>query len=332
MEIAGEGRWILLSYAIFALLSYYLRLEEQQKLIHLLYIVAALVSIYTIQNAFFGYDFIRGEMNPYQMQDGSGLYRARGFFRNPLTYAYSMGMLFCFLSAHYWYCIKNQSSRLIKILFAGALVAIFIGLMLTLTRGLWLSLVFTLVLMAIQIGRVFTLRLIVSLTVVAIFIAFLFPFMFERAQSIIDLKDQSNYQRIDIWRANWEMFKDHPLIGVGVDQNDNHLSKYYSKLNIQSEFYSHAHNNYFQVLAGNGALGFICFIMMLWGFLKPTLIRLSAAGVDSYKQALLLGCFGAQIIFLFSGLTESTFIDNEVWHMFMFLWLFQKNGVLSVDS
>lgn len=69
--------------------------------------------------------------------------------------------------------------------------------------------------------------------------------------------NRSNVDRIWTWKASWDMFKDHPVNGVGL----NNWGWYYRnagyKYDEEKQNLPHAHSNYMQLLAETGIIGFL---------------------------------------------------------------------------
>ncbi len=131
-----------------------------------------------------------------------------------------------------------------------------------------------------------------------------------RLLSIWDPYLPSNYTRFALWRAGWEMFKDHPLFGVG----DIDLREYYIKYKrpFDKEIQGHMHNNFVHVLVTLGAFGFLAVIFL---FVKIILIELKIYNERkniSFISSYALGAVGCFAAFLFSGLTEMNFGDHEI--------------------
>lgn len=74
-------------------------------------------------------------------------------------------------------------------------------------------------------------------------------------------------ERVAYQNMAWEMFKDHPLIGIGYNNFQLH-SKGYDLHNNGTELFAKVHNIYLLVLAETGALGAFCFLMCLFWILK----------------------------------------------------------------
>jgi O-antigen ligase len=77
--------------------------------------------------------------------------------------------------------------------------------------------------------------------------------------------NRSNVDRIWAWKASWDMFKDHPANGVGL----NNWGWYYRnegyKYDEETQNLPHAHSNYMQPLAETGTIGFLG-LLYFYGF------------------------------------------------------------------
>jgi hypothetical protein len=131
-----------------------------------------------------------------------------------------------------------------------------------------------------------------------------------RLLSIFDPYNRSNFTRLALWRAGWEMFKDHPLFGLG----DIDLAKYYLKYKrpFDKEIHGHLHNNYFHFLATLGLFGFLAltflFVKMFTVMGKHFKETNDVPFINSYA----LGAIAGLACTLFAGLTELNFWDQEI--------------------
>lgn len=68
-----------------------------------------------------------------------------------------------------------------------------------------------------------------------------------------------------MWKAAILIFKEHPILGVGLNNYDDALLALYKKGLVSKLviIFSHAHNEYICVLATGGVLGFFMTIFML---------------------------------------------------------------------
>lgn len=68
--------------------------------------------------------------------------------------------------------------------------------------------------------------------------------------------DGSNLGRFDVWTSSINMFKDHPVIGVGIGQWRTKYEESY-RLPSENQHLYHAHNNFIQLLGEVGILGLL---------------------------------------------------------------------------
>jgi O-antigen ligase len=125
--------------------------------------------------------------------------------------------------------------------------------------------------------------------------------------------DHSNNTRVHLWQGHWAIFQDNPVFGVGLLEGDKFLPEYFARLDIQEEFYSHAHSNYLQWLSGTGLIGLILYLYIAWFFAKGAW---DLRRRDSWGWGLLL----AQLYFHLGGISEASFFDGEVNHFIVFVW------------
>jgi probable O-glycosylation ligase (exosortase A-associated) len=74
--------------------------------------------------------------------------------------------------------------------------------------------------------------------------------------------DESSRLRLEGWKAGWEMFLDHPILGVGANTFGWAHAEYYSP-----EFQRNslkAHSMYFQIIAELGFVGVVSFVGLLF--------------------------------------------------------------------
>ena len=194
------------------------------------------------------------------------------------------------------------------------LIPIFLSMILTQSRNVFLATFVSFIIYGIVINRKFLLAFIVVLVFVWLFS----PSDFQsRIMSIGNIDHPSNKSRLIMWDVGLIMFYDHPFTGVG----DSHVSDVY-KLYKEPEFHgegSHLHSNFLMILATTGIFGFICYIgMMISIFLKQLKLysKEKEPGID---RALLFGSVLVMISFNIAGVFEWSFGDHEVMTVFFFL-------------
>ena len=202
----------------------------------------------------------------------SGMSRANAFYGHPMTLG---GWLCIFLpllliefferkllGKYYWmagiaFCICNAA-----LIFNG-------------TRGAWLAVAIVCAMLLIY----YMFKSKRNMSIIIIFVVLITSILINNAKFMYRLdtiddfnKYQSNTERILIWQSAWNMFKDHPVLGVGLGQyTENYREKYVSPL-AKEPHLTHAHNNFMQMLAENGIVGFAGFLIMFGYIIFKNLI------------------------------------------------------------
>lgn len=109
-----------------------------------------------------------------------------------------------------------------------------------------------------------------------------------------------NTRRVDIWRATWEMFKDHPVVGVGFGGYWVAIPQYHDASGEYTP--QQAHNDYLELLASGGLIGFALLLCFVFVFLRRARATLRG-GDDAFRRAAcvgaLAGLFGVAVHSLF---------------------------------
>lgn len=202
---------------------------------------------------------------------------------------------------------------------AGALLLQCIAIVLTMTRGAWIALaggLSTVVVMARK--RVMTWSVVGLLTVL---VAFAFVNFKQEGRSIPQLLhsglDKDASTRLVLWDIAWQLFKEHPLLGVGMGDYSIEADKMLAGRKVTTTV--DTHNVYLHVLATRGLVGFVPFVLF-WFVLLRELVRLmrrKERGTLDYQYA--VGAIAATVAVLLGALTELNIDDSEVFMAFMFM-------------
>lgn len=286
------------------------------------------VAVYAVFQSITGIDLMRlGSERAVQPLGSPGsslkIWRSAGFFGSPMQYAYIVGMHSCFPLSYILLHRKkvNETNSSLMKLSNAAFVIIFLSLLTTFTRGAWLAAAVAYTFMIIIADRRKG-AIVTSAFASLILILFsIVPVLKDRVISVFDVNYSSNVDRVFIWKMNWEMFKDYPLLGIGYHQNEVRGAEYAAKLGQPDAFIGHAHNNYLQMLAGTGMLGLIVYLLMIGYFfwLNWTVYR-KLDGKLLWPRTLALACLGAQVYLHVGGLTECNFKAGATNHNFMIVW------------
>lgn len=325
----AELRWIFSFGGLLTALFCFVSQRSYEKVLNRWCLIFAfillLIGAYGCFQYFYGQDLLRGSRHVVPLAvdlPDFKRFRPIGFFRDTLTFAASIGMASAFLFAGGLRALRRKEMGWF-ILFAIACFFTVASSYLTLSRGLWIAVVPALFVMAfIAHRKIFgVLMLLVALAFGSWY--FVSPTMQSRvAQMNPSANDQSINHRYMLWQSNFEMFKDHRFWGVGYENTVARVAEYHERLGFEGAIISHAHNNYLNVLASNGAIGlglYLVFILAgLWYSFKNW--RHWHYNSESWLGDLSLASLGAQIVPIIGGLTEYNFGDAEVQYQLLF-WM-----------
>jgi O-antigen ligase len=230
----------------------------------------------------------------------SGDLRASAFFGHPMTFAGWMCVYLPVLAIMFFDVkVVGKWRWLAGVLF----LVVTAALLFNATRGAWLAMIVVLSLLML----IYSLR---DKRIAAFYLLFVFAlgtclhtsaYLAERLNSSTNL--QANRQRVLIWTGALNMFKDHKLLGVGLGQyKDNYQKKYILPQATEPKL-EHAHSNLLQMLAENGLIGFLGFILLAgyivcrnfldwWRTRSPYALMAVSATVGLFLQGLTEYNFG----------------------------------------
>jgi O-antigen ligase len=145
------------------------------------------------------------------------------------------------------------------------------------------------------------------------------PVFRDRAVSILDRSHSSNKERLHMWRAGEDMWKSHPILGIGPGNVKSASVGYQTPEEKVWGPWGHLHSLYMNFLAERGLLGLAAFFLFIGALLLELWQAWRRSTGDlwrsSFLQAVLLGVLG----FLISGLTETVYNTAVVMMTFYFV-------------
>ena len=166
-----------------------------------------------------------------------------------------------------WLTVMQTKTPVKKYLLSSLLIVTG-GLLFNGTRSAWLTVLIVSVLVTFLASRNKK-KYIAGSVVVFCFVGFVFanvPQLRERLNSIGDPTTNSRIERVFGWQGAWEMFRDHPLTGVGQGHYRELYKAQYKPLGAREDLH-HAHNNFMQILAESGIAGMVPYTLMMLYFL-----------------------------------------------------------------
>ncbi len=133
----------------------------------------------------------------------------------------------------------------------------------------------------------------------------------------------SDQARVGCWRGALAAFEERPVLGYGYKNYEKHSSEIKKRYNFPPEqrpnFKAHAHNNFLEILATTGTLGFLSFMswIIFWG-------------IDLWrrKDTVAQMVFPFIICFVVGGFTQVTFNDSENAYLFLLVFALSQIRVL----
>ena len=198
-----------------------------------------------------------------------------------------------------------------------ALVIVNWTLILTLTRGSWVALAVAFGVLVVLRGR----RRTLLLGLVALFVAIaLAPASWQtRAQTIGDLRDPSNYDRLCMLEAGAYMVRERPLFGIGPNVVRQRYAVYRHPTAPRYSF-THLHNSFVQQAAERGLLSLATY---LWLMVAAAVLAYRGYRTSQRRGGdradLYLGVLLVLVAFNVAGLFEANWRDSEVQRLVLFV-------------
>lgn len=311
--IYGEMRWFILFFTTPMLI--FLFKDSLAKYRAVFIFILSLVALYSIYQAFSGIDFFRKA--PYLADSVGGYWRAKGFFTSANTYAYSVSSLLLLILATIGLFSDDKPWQ--QTLTYICIILVSTSLLLTFTRGMWISFVLSILIMIYLSHRKYVLPAAFGIILFMFTLSNFDPIFKNRIMGIFDigLTHYSDQSRIDIWAANWQIFKQNIFFGVGWRQSPSFLSAAYAQMGSQINQISHPHSNFMSVLSETGLFGFVSYVIMCGYYILLATQLWKSKNLNRTERALVLGVIGVLVNFHIGGMTEGTLIDAEVFHLFI---------------
>ncbi len=130
--------------------------------------------------------------------------------------------------------------------------------------------------------------------------------------------------RSEIWRAGLQIFKDHPIWGIGSENVDKKAEEYLSGDRYKNLLKGGFHNSYITILVSSGIIGMSIFVIIFVCFVVEGFIFLWKSENEKYKILII-------VLFTFMGneLFESRWLYNTSYINIIF-WCIMGNVVREI--
>lgn len=127
----------------------------------------------------------------------------------------------------------------------------------------------------------------------------------------------SNLSRLSLWKASWNIIKDHPVVGIGLGQFGH---EYQTKYFLEKRFshYNHCHNNVLKIWTETGTLGVIGFLTMCLYILLSNFIAWLKY-TNAYSLMIWIGWLSFLIFGMFDVIIDHGAITKIWWFLLGFL-------------
>ena len=197
-----------------------------------------------------------------------------GRARGPDLNSVSLGLYLTACCLCGWMLLPQARQRWQQLVLLAAMPLMAFGVLLTYTRSTWIGLAASgLVVAAFQIPRRWRMPAVVCGTLVGVLLAcFSWSHLMDiQREGTAGDAEHSVDQRASFAYVSWQMFRDHPILGVGFgrfyDQKLPYLSDRRQTVELESIRGLHHHNTLLSVLTETGLVGLAAFVAVFvaWG-------------------------------------------------------------------
>ena len=294
IALGGWKAWVLDPILVLILIIRFFKPADHWKIIASLSVSSAVLSFYGLAEYFF---------RPWQLGDG----RLDSVFDPANYHAMFVGPIIVLAIG---FILSSQTPRAWKHYLGIASAINLIALIFTFSYGGYLAVLGGLIILGFStLNKIWKKRMILGVLIIFIvFLALAAPT--KKFQDIFEYKERSSgHARLEIWQTSWLIFKEHPILGVGL----NNFETLYRETIPRVAFpplewlVAQPHNLYLALLAQTGLLGFLAFLWIIIQFLKSTNRDTRNA---SYK--LQVTSFAAMSAILLHGLVDTPYFKNDL--------------------
>jgi len=308
-------------FVLYAVLFYTLRFFVKHNWLPWLFIICAVIGIYGFIQHFVPLDLVRPEGKKiilYAIADEKIGPLVLGTFNHHLTFSNIYLFYACVLfSLALFYFPKKPWLLALALL-------IYLDCIWTESRAAWVAVPITFLAISAERGWkwVTSAVIVLCLTLAA---SYATDSGFRERLERTFIEKEGHYSlspRKRLWNIQWEIFKDHPILGVGYNNNERQAKTYFDRMypDVEEKFYGHAHSTPLQILSTTGLLGSLAYIWLWWQILWSSFCAFRGFSNRAKERALSLAVLVGFVGFHIQGFTQWNFGDAEVLHNLMFFW------------
>ncbi len=243
--------------------------------------------------------------------------RLEGTFVNANIFAYTIAMPWIALIA--WESCDHQRTKRSDWFYGAIILSIAIAIFFTFGRGTWIAMCFLLVVVSALTGnkRNFLAMAIGLLLFGALYLGNAFGLKDRLLYSLDFSAGSAQSVRLGLWKANWAIFQDHPIFGIGFYENIRMVGEYYTKLGMINheegtnyQYLNHAHNQILQVFVGSGLVGGLAYVGLLVTGVVFFLKRFLSSNSEVERKIALVG-FSIVLMFIATGIFDCPLMVHE---------------------
>jgi O-antigen ligase len=200
------------------------------------------------------------------------------------------------------------------------------------TRIAWIALLIVIPLLLLLVQKNKKRAIVYSLILVVLFVKIgsVIPYAHERLNVMTDKSYQPNSERILMWHSAGNMFRDHPLTGVGLGNYKEQYQEKYMSVLAKEPYQIHAHNNIIHLAATTGVVGVMAYLAMFGYFLYESFRKWREK-----KTIAPLIFFLATLGFVIQGMTDYNIgfigVVSKIYWMLLAIYLV-LDGVVKVED
>ncbi len=199
-----------------------------------------------------------------------------------------------------------------RIAYAVAALVIAACWYLTYSRAAWLGIAASLVLIGWFGGR--RARLVLAATALVGVILLIPLLSTDRFQSLFQNGTGTGFFRVSVWKSGALMIRDHPLLGVGLDNFLYEYPKYMQPDAWREPNLSHPHNIILDFWVRMGVLGLVALGWMLFEFFRRALRQIDR------ERALMIGLMAGMTAALAHGMMDAAYFYVDLAFVFMLMF------------